>query len=269
MRDSAHALPDHLPHADVSDHSFQQIWSLLVDRGAAALVMPQVARHRLTAAYLPLILAERSRPLVLGQLGQSLDGRIATPSGASRGISGDAALDHLHRIRALVDAVVVGAGTVVADDPRLTTRRILGRSPARVLIDPSGRSARDAVWLKDDDVARIVFSDNVDGWPQEVIRIPSPDGDGDFPPGMIVETLGLLGYCKILIEGGANTLSRFLDAGALNRLHITVAPVILGSGPAGLDLRPIDRLCEARRPRVAHHILGDGNVLYDCDLSAS
>ena len=74
--------------------------------------------------------------------------------------------------------------------------------------------------------------------------------------------------CSRLI-GGPKTLSRFLDAGALDRLHITVAPVILGSGPAGLELRPIDLLHEARRPRVGLHILGDGNVLYDCDLGAN
>ncbi|MDR3373427.1 MAG: RibD family protein [Ancalomicrobiaceae bacterium] len=269
MRDSAHALPDHPSYADASDASFHQIWTLINDKGAAALHLPQVAHHRLTAAYLPFILADRSRSLVVGQLGQSLDGRIATPSGASRGISGDAALDHLHRIRALVDAVIVGAGTVVADNPRLTTRRIAGRSPARVLIDPNGRSSRQAHWLTSGDVARIVFSDCGDGWPTDVIRIPSPDGDGRFPPAMIIETLGLLGWKKLLVEGGARTVSQFLDAGALHRLHITVAPVILGSGPAGLDLHPIDLLNEARRPRVGLHILGDGNVLYDCDLSAN
>lgn len=269
MRDSANALPDELPYVDASDHAFHQIWPLLVDKGAGALTLPQVARHRLSNVYLPLILADRSRPLVVGQLGQSLDGRIATPTGASRGISGDAALDHLHRVRALVDAVVVGAGTVVADDPRLTTRRIRGRSPARVLIDPRGRSSRDARWLQGDDVQRVVFSDNGEGWPDDVVRIPSPDGDGRFPPVMIVEALGELGLKKLLIEGGAKTLSHFLDCGALDRLHITVAPVILGSGRAGLDLRPIDLLSEARRPQVALHVLGDGNVLYDCDFAKS
>ncbi|HTO78925.1 MAG TPA: RibD family protein, partial [Methylocystis sp.] len=83
--------------------------------------------------------ASPDRPFVVGQLGQSLDGRIATLSGESRDISGDSALVHLHRIRAHVDAVVVGAGTIVADDPRLSVRRVEGRNPARVVIDPSGK----------------------------------------------------------------------------------------------------------------------------------
>jgi len=75
--------------------------------------------------------------LVIGQLGQSLDGRIATPSGKSHYITGPESLVHLHRMRAWVDAVIVGAGTVAADNPQLTVRRVEGRNPVRVVIDPS------------------------------------------------------------------------------------------------------------------------------------
>ena len=84
-------------------------------------------------------LAATDRPFVIAQLGQSLNGRIVTISGESRDINGAAALDHLHRLRAHVDAVVVGAGTIVADDPQLSVRRVAGKSPARVAIDPKGR----------------------------------------------------------------------------------------------------------------------------------
>src|SRR3954454_19347186 len=79
------------------------------------------------------------RPFVVAQLGQSLDGRIATSTGASRSINGTCALDHLHRLRAHVDAVIVGVGTVIADNPMLTVRRVPGPNPARVFIDPHGR----------------------------------------------------------------------------------------------------------------------------------
>ncbi len=72
----------------------------------------------------PILKASSDTPFVVAQLGQSLDGRIATPTGESRWINRDAALDHLHRLRAAVDAVVVGIGTVIADDPRLNVRRI-------------------------------------------------------------------------------------------------------------------------------------------------
>ena len=79
--------------------------------------------------------------LIVGQLGQSLDGRVATESGHSKYINGPAGLVHLHRLRSLVDVVVVGVGTAIADDPQLTVRRVSGRQPARVVIDPKGRLA--------------------------------------------------------------------------------------------------------------------------------
>ena len=97
------------------------------------------------------------RPFVVAQLGQSLDGRIATPTGASRYINGSCALDHLHRLRAHVDAVIVGVGTVIADDPALTVRRVEGRNPARVFIDPNGRLPRDAKCVASDCADRYVI----------------------------------------------------------------------------------------------------------------
>src|SRR5215475_11045638 len=97
-----------------------------------------------------------SRAVVVGQLGQSLDGRIATPTGHSHYVNGPAAIRHLHRLRALVDAAIVGIGTVLADDPRLTVREIAGPSPARVVIDPNGRLPAGARLLADDGVPRFV-----------------------------------------------------------------------------------------------------------------
>ena len=79
--------------------------------------------------------------VVVGQCGQSIDARIATASGHSHYINGAEGLAHLHRLRALVDAVVVGVGTALADDPQLTVRRVAGPNPARVVIDPNGRLA--------------------------------------------------------------------------------------------------------------------------------
>jgi len=82
--------------------------------------------------------------VVVGQIGQSIDGRIATTTGRSHYINGSASLTHLHRLRAVVDAVVVGVGTLCADDPQLTVRHVEGPNPARVVIDPHGRSPPDA-----------------------------------------------------------------------------------------------------------------------------
>src|SRR4029079_2769756 len=96
--------------------------------------------------------------MVVGQIGQSLDGRIATESGHSKYINGPAGLTHLHRLRALVDAVVIGAGTAIADDPQLTVRRAAGPQPARVVIDPNGRLDSKAKVFSADGVRRILVT---------------------------------------------------------------------------------------------------------------
>src|ERR1700733_15114197 len=108
---------------------------------------------RASDAVLPSPWEERFGPLrrsvvddlvVVGQIGQSIDGRIATVTGHSKYINGPAGLAHLHRLRALVDAVLVGIGTAVADNPQLTVRRVAGPSPARIVLDPRGRLSPDA-----------------------------------------------------------------------------------------------------------------------------
>ena len=95
--------------------------------------------------------------VVVGQCGQSIDARIATASGHSHYINGAEGLAHLHRLRALVDAVVIGVGTALADDPQLTVRRVAGPNPARVVIDPNGRLPAAARLLADDGVRRLVI----------------------------------------------------------------------------------------------------------------
>ncbi|MGB8140872.1 MAG: dihydrofolate reductase family protein, partial [Pseudolabrys sp.] len=95
--------------------------------------------------------------MVVGQIGQSLDGRIATETGHSKYINGPAGLAHLHRLRALVDGVVVGVGTAIADDPQLTVRRVSGPQPVRVVIDPKGRLSTDARIFAADGVRRLLI----------------------------------------------------------------------------------------------------------------
>ena len=96
-------------------------------------------RSELLSLYLPICSATTARPLTVGHLGQSLDGFIATPSGDSQTVTGSDNIVHMHRLRALCDAVLVGAGTVAADDPLLTTRHVSGANPLRVVFDPRRR----------------------------------------------------------------------------------------------------------------------------------
>lgn len=219
----------------------------------------------------PVLAASEDRPFVVAQLGQSLDGRIATVSGESRWINNPCALDHLHRLRAAVDAVVVGVGTVMADDPKLNVRRVAlpdGKAqPARVVIDPDGRMPSDRCCLVSDGSRRIIVTASATMSTAsgiEIVRLERHDGA--FRPGEIVGALFALGLRRILIEGGAATVSSFLDAGVLDRLHLLVGPVIIGSGKPGLQLRPIAQLSAAIRPQITVHPLTSGDVIFDCDL---
>lgn len=214
----------------------------------------------------PLLNAPPDRPFVIAQLGQSLDGRIATPTGASRWINGNCALDHVHRLRANVDAVVVGVGTVVADDPYLTVRRVPGAHPARVVIDPNARMDQHARLMAADGVRRLIVCGEDRSTHEAAEHVVVGRKGHLLDPDEIVAALFRLGLKKILIEGGATTVSAFIDAGAVDRLHVLVAPVILGSGTTGLSLQAIAGLDEARRPRTLVHVLDDGDVLFDCDL---
>ncbi len=226
--------------------------------------------------------------VVVAQIGQSLDGRAATTTGHSHYINGAEGLNHLHRLRALVDAVVIGIGTALADDPRLTVRRVAGPQPARVVIDPKGRLPATARLLHQDGVRRLVVTaDTARAAAHEAIeRIALPAHEGHFEPSAILASLAERGLRRILIEGGPATVARFVDARCLDRLHVVVAPMILGGGRSSLDLAPITRCDQALRPLTRTHLLGagaprldahgaetldgeagGGEVLFDCDLS--
>jgi diaminohydroxyphosphoribosylaminopyrimidine deaminase/5-amino-6-(5-phosphoribosylamino)uracil reductase len=207
--------------------------------------------------------------VVVGQIGQSLDGRIATTSGHSKYINGAAGLAHLHRLRSLVDAVVIGVGTALADDPQLTVRRVAGPQPARVVLDPNGRLPATAKVFASDGVRRLLVT--AEGTrcapPSGVEILALPIAGKHIAPPTILAALAERGLRRVLIEGGADTVSRFLAAGCLDRLHVMVAPIILGAGRASFILPPIERADQALRVPVHAHQLDD-EVLFDCDLSA-
>jgi riboflavin-specific deaminase-like protein len=206
--------------------------------------------------------------VVVGQIGQSLDGRIATATGHSKYINGPAGLDHLHRLRSLVDAVVIGVGTALADDPQLTVRRVAGPHPARVVIDPKGRLPPSAKVFTKDGVRRLLVTaeGSTCSPASEVEVVALPSVGGRIAPPAILAALAERGLRRILIEGGADTVSSFLTAGCLDRLHVVVAPIILGAGRPSFILPPIERADQALRMPIRAHQLDD-EVLFDCDLS--
>jgi diaminohydroxyphosphoribosylaminopyrimidine deaminase/5-amino-6-(5-phosphoribosylamino)uracil reductase len=218
--------------------------------------------------YLPLCVGKASAKLVVGHLGQSLDGQIATSSGASQYVTGPENIRHLHRLRALFDAVIVGANTVECDDPQLTTRLVTGPNPTRVVLDPNRRLHGDQVLFRDHAAPTLVLCalgvERKNGLSHaDVLGI---EASGELlPVSGVVAALRARGLNRLFVEGGGVTVSRFLDARAFDRLHLTVSSVFLGEGRPGVKLPGIDRLDAALRPRVRRFTLGD-DVLFDCDF---
>jgi len=250
----------------MTDQMWQHLLSLR-EGAARPVALPDDPIACGLSLYKPIAL--RNGPLVLAQVGQSLDGRVATPTGDAQDVSGCDGIAHLHRCRALVDAVVVGVGTVVADNPSLSVRAVSGRSPIRVVVDCNGRLPERAKMLHDGGTAVLVMqADDIPATPSshEVVRLKR-QANGWLSPQDIVEALAKRGLTSILVEGGATTISRFVDACLIDRLHISVAPIIIGSGPAGIRFSPIDRLSEARRPEVQVYNIGT-DVVFDCNLRA-
>lgn len=222
------------------------------ERGALALYGP-LARRDLG-------------PMTVAQIGQSLDGRVATVTGDARDVSGPDGLAHLHRMRALVDGVVIGVGTALHDESRLTVRLCDGPDPARIIIDPKGRLPDDAPALRDDGARRIVVQtidrQRPDGI--EVIRLPSTDGR--IAPNDIQKALRDAGLSTLLIEGGGITIAGFLEAGLLTRIQVAVAPLLIGAGPAALTTtQPSLTLADCIRPDMRVFGLGS-DVVFDCGL---
>ena len=246
------------------------LWLQVEPSGGWKTSTPAAAEARdVFEVYLPL---KAHKQLTMAQIGQSIDGRIATENGHSHYITGTADIVHLHRLRALVDAVVVGAGTIASDNPRLTVREVEGNDPVRVVLDPQGRL----------DSTRHVFSDgsvrtihvrretrraaDAPETNASVLVLPV-DAHGLFEPAVVLDALHDLGLEHVLVEGGGVTVSRFLQAQALDRLHVTVAPLIIGSGKPAFTLDPVETLEGAWRPPCRLFHLGE-DMLFDFDLSS-
>lgn len=245
--------------------------------GAWHLLHPATPEARdLLSTFLPLCRPVQSGTRVIGQLGQSLDGRIATVTGRSRFINGDDGITHLHRIRAVSDAVVVGAGTATTDNPMLTVRRTRGPNPVRVVIDRH-RRVPDSHHLFTDNQARTLrlvageynpLSPAISELGQ-VTEVPCLGADSlttPSDPRLILQVLSDLGLRKVFIEGGGVTVSSFLNAGLLDRLHVMVAPMIIGSGRPAFSLPEIDFLDDALRPKSQLINLGS-DMLFDLEFS--
>jgi diaminohydroxyphosphoribosylaminopyrimidine deaminase/5-amino-6-(5-phosphoribosylamino)uracil reductase len=239
-------------------------WLLALDAGDP--------RAALLDLYLPVCSATPTHPVTVGHLGQSLDGFIATQSGDSRFVTGEQNIRHLHRMRALCDAIVVGAGTVVADDPQLTTRHVPGTSPLRVVLDPTRRLSSDYHVFRDGaaptwyvcertrvDEGETTFGD------ASIVGLESGNAGVDLAA--LLRRLPGRGCARVFIEGGGVTVSAFLEAGLLDRLQMAIAPFLIGDGRPAIRLPGPAVLSDCARPRYRVFRMGS-DVLFDIDFSS-
>lgn len=256
--------------ADIAGWETEEAWAALLRRRNGGAENPP-GTHPLLSLFGPVLSCGHGPDgfTVIGRLAQTLDGRIATTAGSSQWIGGRGDILHTHRLRALCDAVLVGAGTVAHDDPRLTTREVAGPSPVRVVIDPR-RRLPDTHRLFNDGAAPTILAclDEAPGPGRhglaEVMRLPRA-GDG-LDLGALLAALGARGLCRLFVEGGGVTVSHFLAAGLLDRLHVTVAPVILGSGRAAFTLPEASCIADGLRFSWSVYPLEGGDLLLDIPL---
>lgn len=232
---------------------------------------PMLPAGPLSGLFGPLLAPPRAADgcVVVGRLAQTLDGRIATLSGSSQWIGGRGDILHTHRLRAVCHAVVVGAGTVRHDDPRLTTRDCAGPNPVRVVLDTDRRLGPGYGLFREGPPTLLLCAENAPGEDRlgiaEVIRLPRDAAHGGLDIPAILGALAARGLTRIFVEGGGVTVSRFLAAGCLDRLHVTVAPVLLGSGIPAFTLPEAARIADGLRFSWTVHPL-DPDVLFDIAL---
>ena len=226
------------------------------------------------ALYLELLAGQaealrRKRVFVSSHLALTIDGRIATKSGHSRWISNYANRVHAHRLRALHDAVLVGADTVRFDDPKLTVRHVPGNNPVRVVLEGRNPLEGDALgslrskgttWLISpiDGVSRPEPEELPEGVTR--IRVEAGPDAAVLSSERILQVLSDRGIRNLFIEGGGRTVSHFLGEDRIDSIHVHFAPLILGSGRSGFVLPEARTLDEAKRFQMTHYDI-DGEVL--------
>ena len=188
----------------------------------------------------------KNKKLVIAQVGQSIDGRIALNNGNSHYINNPKSIIYLHCLRSISDAIIVGSNTIKKDDPLLTTRKIKGTNPKRIIIDGS-LSLNNKYKIFNDGNENIIFTKsnkNIRLNNSTIIRLK----EKNFTKNLITQ-IKKLKYKNILVEGGSKTISELININYIDILQFMIAPILIGSGINSLNLKEISNLNKAIRPK--------------------
>ena len=200
---------------------------------------------------IPLLLKNNNN--FIGQIGQSLDGKIALNNGSSHYINEKESITYLHCLRSISDGVLVGVNTIIKDNPLLTTRKIKGPNPIRLIIDPTLKLTNKYKIFKDEN-KNIIFTNSSKEKKfinTTIVKFPKKNFTQN-----IYDYLEKTSLQTILIEGGPTTLSHFIELKLLNYMQFIISPTIIGSGIDSVKLKPISYLKNALRPKNTISKLG-------------
>lgn len=221
-------------------------------------------------------------PWVVLKAGLSLDGRITFRRGSRGAITGDASLRQVHRLRDRCDAILVGIGTIVIDDPSLTTRLAgsRGRDAVRIVLDTKLRIGEQARVLSQRSAAPTLLFCSAAADPAKRERFAARPGieiietgctaDGRLDPGEVLRLLGVRGITSVLVEGGAAVHGAFLAARLVDRVNLFYAPIFIGDGGNGVvenylaasDHNHAPRLVNTSVKRFGEDLMISGDVSY-------
>ena len=256
----------HDPFPDVNGNGIRR----LQEAGIVVETWPETSGIALDSARLNLPFFKKvktGRPFVIAKWAMSLDGRIALPSGDSRWISNPKSRSIVHQTRGRVDAIIVGIGAAIADNPSLTARPPGPRTPVRVVIDPNAELPLDhhlvqssnlyPTWLFCSHSASRTRFQNLRDHGCQLFEI-EPDPSGTISPNKVLDQLGSAGMTNVLLEGGSRLLGRFFDDQAIDEVQVFIAPVLFG-GPASfppiqgrqtLPMEMVTRLSHIKRTQI-------------------
>ena len=215
------------------------------------------------------------RPVITVKFAQTFDGKIAAGDGSSKWISSPESLKLAHRLRSLNDAILIGAGTLLSDNPSLTTRRVRGSNPIRVVIDRKLKIPYSSNVLKGIDKAKTIIITTKKAAKKKIIKLEKQGAEvvlasvgknGYIDLNAIIRILYKKGVKKLLVEGGSKVITSFIRKGLADKIVVIVAPKILGKGMNAIGDLGISSMNKALKLKVCTAKRSGKDVVYEVSI---